>query len=113
MSLQRRRGKPIVFYWPTEVVDRRGNKVKRPLGESVVRRAVRSFERSNRAELPGQQGIEQYNMIVDLHTTAPLWTVAFWDDAWWDVAAPPAKRDGRRVDHLTVTIRRRPDRPDV
>ena len=110
-SLQRRRGLKAQFFWPTQTTDRRGNKVLDPLGDSIEARVSESFDRANRAEVPGQQSVEQIDVIAPVHITAPLWSVVKYRGEWWDVTSAPARRNGRRVKHLTVNLRHRPDRP--
>ena len=108
-SMQRRRGEEITLYAPKEVTDRRGNRVLIPQGEAVTIRCAETFDRSNRAEVPGQQSVEQISVILSRDVDAQLWTVAYFRDAWWDVSAPPAQRRGNRhTRHQTAILRRRP-----
>lgn len=111
MTLQRRRGRSVVFHTVQEAVDRRGNAVQAPTGPSVTLRAWVVPERGSRAELPGQQQVK----IIKLGTTddvagISLWSRAEWDGHWWDVVVPPESHYGsRHVRHWTITLRWRPD----
>lgn len=108
-SMQRRRGEDITLYRPTEQTDRRGNRTLIPNGESVTVRCAESFDRSNRAEVPGQQKVEQISVILPQDVDAQLWTVALFRGEYWDVSAPPARRRGsRHVRHQTALLRIRP-----
>lgn len=108
-SMQRRRGEKVTLYRPTEVRDRRGNRVLTPLRDSTTVRCSESFDRSNRAEVPGQQQVDQISIRIPWNVDAQLWTAAHFRGEWWDVAAPPARRRGNRhTSHQTVILRRRP-----
>ena len=113
MSWQRKRnGRKVTFYWPTTVTDNRGNKVPSTLGDNVEVTFAESHDRSNRAEVPGFQSIEVIKILVPAGTRgAEMWSKAQIGDDWYDVSAPPAYRHGtRQVRHLSVMLRKRPDR---
>lgn len=120
-NYQRRRGQVALIFRSKEITDRRGNKTR--TWDSEVRPAthvngknpheVRVSEtpsRSGKAELPGQQDINVISIRipsdlpdVDRHSRVE------WDGKTWDVAAPPAERNGtKHVRHWTLDLRQRP-----
>lgn len=115
MSWQRRNSARWArVYTARMVADNRGNETRRAFTDEFVRaRAVESFDRSNRAELPGEQGVSLVKILVDADIDVDLGSrVVFEDDgSVWDVYAPPAYRHGatRNVRHQSLTLRARPD----
>ncbi len=112
MTAQRKRGRPIRFWQMRETVDRRGNKVLRADPDSVIEATAWGIpQRSSVAEMPGQQQIN----VIRVGTKAHLegvgsWSIAEWDGAVWDVAAPPAYHHGagRHVRHWSIDLREKP-----
>lgn len=111
MSMQRRRGREVEFFGTVERTSRRGDTVKVPSDAAAwVTRCSESAERSSRAELPGQQGIDVITIRVSAARDVALFDRARYRNLWWDVVAPPSVRNGsRHVQHQTVLLRRRPD----
>lgn len=111
MSVQRKRhGKTIRAYREVLTEDRRGNKVRRPDTEPQELKAVAIPQRSSRAEVPGQRGIEVYRLLVDPHMEGvTLWSYVEFDGRAWDIVTPPALRDGgvRRTRHWMMDVRAR------
>jgi hypothetical protein len=68
-------------------------------------------QRSARAEVPGQQGIN----VIRIGVNADLEDVDLWSQVEimgkvWDVAAPPAYHHGtRHTRHWSIDLRERPD----
>ena len=76
-------------------------------------------DRSQRAEVKGQQEIKVYTMGMDdvpkLHTDETgLWTFVKWGGKMWDIIAPPLYHHGasRHTRHWTISIRERPTQKD-
>lgn len=117
-SHQRKRGRWIKF-WPQEVTyDRRGNRILAvDLTKEPTRvRCVLQTDRTNRAEIPGQQDVDVVNCIVPANIPGMgMWARAQLEDngRWLDVNAPPFYRHGtRHVRHWTIPLRYRPDEGD-
>jgi len=110
MTYQRRRGQPILLYRSKVEVDNRGNEIAIvDLDEPYVTRAWIYPQRSSRAELPGQQDIHVIRIGVPPLPGVDSWSRAYFQDVWWDVVIPPARRNGmRRTRHWTIDLRRRP-----
>lgn len=113
MTYQRRHG-PVVEVWPQkEIYDRRGNRqlVVDMTAEPQRVRCAMIPDRSLKAEVPGQQVINVFSMIVDPSVKdIGVWARVRWNGEFWDIAGPPALHTGsRQTRHFTVPIRRRPD----
>lgn len=110
-SVQRRRGQIAEVYAVKVVEDRRGNDVTVvDMDSKTVLRAAFIPDRSARAELPGQQQINVYKMILD-HTIPgqELWSRVYWNGSWWDIVTPPGYHHGtKHVRHNSLSIRQRP-----
>lgn len=114
MSYQRRRrGQEIGVYKKRTVRDARGN-VTITVNMDVPpipERAAIVPDRGSRAELPGQQQIDVYRVLVDMDVPdLHSWARITWAGDDWDVIAPPEIRTGvrRHTRHQTILIRRRP-----
>ena len=117
MSLQRKRGQTAKVYKTKVVTDNRGNetKVVDMLNPYTVRAAFIP-DRSAKAEVPGQQKINVYTMLIrhDLEDIE-LWSRVEWvgpanAGPFWDIVTPPAYHQGsRHTRHWTLAIRERPD----
>lgn len=113
MTVQRRRGQ-VVKVWKTETLtDRRGNTVQASEGVDsppVLVRAAFIPQRSSRAEVPGQQSINIYRMIIDADLEGVgLWSRIEWRGAIWDPITPPEYHQGtRQTRHWSIDIRERP-----
>lgn len=99
--------------WPTTVTkDSRGNTVKTPdESRAYAVRAQFLPDRSSKAEVPGQQQINVYRMLLDAQPPdIDLWSRVDWRNRLWDVVTPPAERRGaaRATRHWTLSIRERP-----
>lgn len=111
MSVQRRRGVGVTIYPSVTTTDARQNTTVRPLGEPIEIKAWVSADRSARAEVPGQQWINVYQLgtASDL-AGVDMWSRVQWDGMWWDIVSPPAHHRGTRLTrHWTFIIRQRPD----
>lgn len=119
MTIQRRRtGQDIKAFGRVLQQDRRGNTqyvvdMNNPLWEG---RAWIVADRSQRAEVSGQQEITVYTMgIRDLPEfndgSLGLWSKIEWDGKLWDIIQPPMYRLGvkRHTRHWTISIRKRPE----
>lgn len=111
-TLQRRRGLPAFLYKSKTITDSRGNEVKM-VDESAPPYEIRVWaipQRSQRAELPGQQDID----IVRFGTEAELHDVDSWSQIQYnghryDVVVPPAYHHGtRETRHWSIDCRKRP-----
>ncbi|WP_263729965.1 hypothetical protein [Cellulomonas sp. SG140] len=112
MSLQRRRGQKAIVYALAKITDNRGNVVlKVDETRPIEVRAAFIPQRSSKAEVPGQQTIDVYRMLVDPNIPdVYVWNRVLWNGREWDVVAPPAIRYGtRRTRHQSVDIRERPN----
>lgn len=110
-SHQRARGQEAIVYPSKVITDSRDNEV-RTVDMSRPYRVTAVFipQRSQRAELPGQQDIDIMRMLVD-HDLPGVdsWSRVYWDGSMWDVVVPPAYRHGtRHTRHYSVDLRRRP-----
>lgn len=110
-SLQRRRGQWALVYRTKVITDSRGNKVE--IVDMANPHRVRAAfipQRSQRAELPGQQDIDIVRMLVDYRLTdVDSWSRVQWDGSMWDVVMPPAMHYGTRHSrHYSMDLRRRP-----
>ena len=111
MSLQRRRGQTATVYSTKVVEDKRGNKhITVDMTKPQTVRAAFIPDRSARAEVPGQQQINVFRMIVRADIEGVnLWSRVKWNGSEWDIVAPPAYHHGsRQVRHWSLTIRERP-----
>jgi hypothetical protein len=93
-------------------IDNRGHSVRTPDADGP-HEVVAAFipQRSARAEVPGQQQINVYRMIVDANLTdVDLWSRVEWDGKTWDIVSPPAYHHGitRHTRHWSIDIRQRP-----
>lgn len=118
MTIQRRRtGQDIEVYGRVLHEDRRGNVQYIPSETPVfIGRAWVIPDRSQRAEVPGQQEIVVMRLgIQDLPElssgTTGLWTYVIWKGDIWDITQPPLYRHGvkRHTRHWSVSIRQRPE----
>lgn len=114
MSRQRRRDHGTVEVWHRKIVlDRRGNRIivadtdKPP----IVARAAIVPDRSTRAEVPGQQTVEVYRILVDPDVRdVQLWGLIRWQGRYYDIANPAVLHLGtRRTRHWTAYMRNRPE----
>lgn len=112
MSYQRKRSGVDVKIWRTQLTeDRRGNQTIAPFPDDpLLERVAVIPDRSSRAEVPGQQSISVYKILVDPDIDVSLWARVEWADELWDVIAPPEYHHGtkRHTRHWTIGIRRRP-----
>lgn len=104
----------LALIYPVEsMTDRRGNQSFQVTKGSIPKpiRVVQSADRSARAEVPGQMDIDVVTLITGSNLKGVnLFSRVFWNDDWWDLVAPPARRYGTRfTKHWTLTCRRRPD----
>ena len=110
-STQRRRGQVAEVYQTKVVTDRRGNEVTvvDDLSKTVIKAAFIP-DRSARAELPGQQQIDVYRMILSHEVPGQeLWSRVYWRGVWWDIVTPPGYHHGtKHVRHNSLSIRQRP-----
>lgn len=98
--------------WRTRpTADRRGNVVLAATDDGPYEvKAVFLPERSAKAEVPGQQQINVYTMIVqpDLDDVT-LWSRVRWRGELWDIVTPPEHHGGtRQTKHISLQIRQRP-----
>lgn len=111
MSYQRRRGQTVLVYLLTMITDQRGNDVLVPdLENPVTITAAAIPQRSQRAEVPGQQQIDVVRLIIPANIgDVGLWGRVLYQGDYWDIVAPPAYHHGtRKTRHTSVDIRRRP-----
>jgi hypothetical protein len=108
---QRKHGQPAIIHPYKTVTDSRGHEVRVvDLDVSIPVVAVFIPQRSQKAELAGQQQIQVVRMIVrhDI-PNFELWAQVEWAGAFWDVAAPPAYHHGtRHTRHISADLRLRP-----
>lgn len=121
-AYQVRRGTQALFYPYVVQTDSRGNKHRVPdFSRPLEFRGKVSAERSQRAEVPGQQEVNnvQFMTSEDFTRVAQHYNpgeVGVWCEVemWglvWDISAPPARHPGpRNVTHWTLALRERPDR---
>lgn len=110
MTVQRRRRGILLDIWPQKtVVNRRGETVVVPDPDRARQvRAWISPDRSSRAEVPGQVGIEAIEVGIAASEDVGLWSRIVWDGREWDLVSPPAYHHGtRRTRHQTLTLRAR------
>lgn len=110
-TVQRRRGLPAVIYKSKVVTDSRGNEVRMVDEANPYHVTVWAIpQRSQRAEVPGQQDID----VVRFGTDADLVGVDSWSQIEYrgeryDVVIPPAYHHGtRHVRHWSIDCRKRP-----
>jgi len=113
VSLQRRRGIPIVFYPRVLTETARGdNQFAVDMDSPVTTRGWVSADRSTKAEVPGQQEVDVVKIGVPVGLEDQglgIGARVYMLGEYWDVVQPPAYRHGtRHVRHLSVTLRRRP-----
>lgn len=113
MSVQRRHGQLVKIYRQVLKTDRRGSPqyttdLETPPYE--VRAAIIP-QRSSKSEVPGQQEILVYRLIITSELTdVGLWSRVEWNDRLWDLVTPPAYHHGTRATrHWSIDIRERPD----
>ena len=111
MSIQRDRGEAARIYQVATAEDSRGNSVEAVVDEFIEVRGAFSPDRSDRAEIPGQQQVRVFTMITSADlTNVSLWSIVKWRDLWWDIVSPPAWHIGdRHTRHWSLSIRQRPD----
>ena len=111
-SHQRRRRGQAAKVWTTgAALDRRGNDVIAATDVAPFDvRAVFLPARSAKAEVPGQQQINVYTMIVEPGLEGvELWSRVQWNGAFWDVVTPPQHHEWTRQTKLiSLEIRQRP-----
>lgn len=112
MSVQRRHGQ-LVKIWPQKLTtDRRGSPQYAVdlTADPVETRAAIIPQRSSKSEVPGQQEILVYRLIITSELeNVGLWSRIEWDARHWDVVSPPAYHHGTRATrHWSVDIRERP-----
>lgn len=110
-TYQRRHGLPAKV-WKVEIQkDNRGNdhEVAVPDNPHEVRAWIYP-QRSARAEVPGQQGINVIRIGVDADLEGVnLWSKVEILDRIWDVVTPPAYHHGsRHTRHWSLDLRERP-----
>lgn len=103
---------PITVFPRTQQANRRGEEQWFPNWDAPVKtRMGITVDRTSRAEVRGNVEIEVYQIRIpaSIQGVGPGATI-LWDDAEWDVVAPPMVRPTRThsVRHQTVQIRRRP-----
>ena len=111
-SHQRARGQEAIVYPSKVIVDDRGNKVEVvDMDSPIPVTAAFIPQRSQRAELPGQQDIDITTMIVDAELPGvDSWARVHWRGSMWDAVVPPAYHHGtRHTRHVSIALRRRPD----
>lgn len=111
MSVQRRRGVPVVLYRSKVIQDARGNDVVTvDLENPHLTTAAAIPQRSSKAEVPGQQMIDVVRLIVkDDLDGVTLWSRVEYRGQEWDLVTPPAYHHGtRQTRHWSIDIRRRP-----
>ena len=110
-TLIRRRGERVKIYRAKPFTDLRGDVTYAPTDEYHEVRGALIADRSARAEVPGQMHIDVVKLITnDNLEGVNIWSRVEWDDRWWDVVAPPAKRVGHpRLRHWTIMLRARVD----
>lgn len=95
-----------------ETEDRRGNKNLAADLTAEPYHVTAAFipQRSARAEVPGQQQINVYTMIVSADLAdVGLWSIVRWRGELWDVVTPAAYHHGtRHTRHYSLDIRQRP-----
>lgn len=111
MSLQRRRGQKATVYPEVRIKNARDETVIVPDMENGIEvRAAFIPQRSTKAEVPGQVGIDVTRMILrhDLPNVG-LFSQVRWRGRLWDVASPPSYHHGTPlVRHYSMDIRARP-----
>lgn len=111
-NFQRRHGVPARV-WRTKVVtDSRNNEQSVLDMENPHEVTVWIFpQRSARAEVPGQLGINVLRIGVDANLEGVnLWSRVELLGSLWDVVTPPAYHHGtRHTRHWSIDIRERPD----
>lgn len=112
-SRRRRCGQPFLVYRSKTVIDRRGDRVRTVDMDSRPYEVTGVFapQRSSRAEVPGQQQINVYHVVLDAELPdVDLFSRVHWRDAWWDVVTPPGYHHGTRATrHWSMDIRQRPE----
>lgn len=111
MSVQRRRGQPVVLYRSKVIQDSRGNDVVTVDREDPhLTTAAAIPQRSSKAEVPGQQMIDVVRLIVkDELDGVTLWSRVEYRGEEWDLVTPPSYHHGtRQTRHWSIDIRRRP-----
>jgi hypothetical protein len=109
---QRRHGQPVRVWKVVQQTDDRGNvhDVATPDDAHEIKAWVFA-QRSARAEVPGQLGIN----VIRIGVSADLEGVDLWskveiDGKLWDVAAPPVYHQGtRHTRHWSLDLRERPN----
>jgi hypothetical protein len=110
VSLQRKRGQTALVYPTKKVTNNRGTEVLvTDMDNPTTVRAAFVPSRSARAEVPGQQEIDVFTMLVRSDLTGlTLWSTVEWNGSLWDIVTPPAYHHGERnTRHWSIDIRRR------
>lgn len=111
MNHQRKRGLPARVWKAKEVTDNRNNKVSVVDEENPHDVTVWIFpQRSARAEVPGQLGINVVRIGVEANLEGVnLWSRVELMGAVWDVVTPPSYHHGtRHTRHWSIDLRERP-----
>jgi hypothetical protein len=109
--MQRRRGIPATVWKSSYHTDNRGNEILVADADGPYQvRCAMIPQRSSKAEVPGQQQINIYRMIVDANLEdVTLWSRIEVFGTQWDVVTPPAYHHGdRKTRHWSIDIRERP-----
>ena len=110
-TYQRRHGLPARVWRVEEQVDDRGNKHEVPVPDDAHPVKAWIFaQRSARAEVPGQLGINVIRIGVDADLEGvDLWSRVEILGKVWDVVTPPSYHHGtRHTRHWSVDLRERP-----
>lgn len=113
MSFQRRFNTEPVEAWPRIVTaDRRGNRIISVDMNATPRKIEAAVvpERATRGEIPGQQTVQVYRLLVDPSVKdVDTWGRVRWRGIEWDIADPAVLHPGtRHTRHWTVYMQRRP-----
>jgi hypothetical protein len=102
----------ITIWKSADVVDNRGHTVR--VADSDGPYEVKAMvypQRSSRAEMPGQQSIEVYRILIPPdYADVDLWSKVIYQGKDYDLVSPPVYHHGatRHNRHWTIDIRLRP-----
>lgn len=117
MSVQRRRGQTVRVWPQISKADRRGSQQLETNwdAEPYEVRAAIIPQRSSKSEVPGQQEILIYRLIVTSEMKdVGLWSTVEWNGRLWDLVTPPGYHHGTRATrHWSIDIRERPTTREV
>lgn len=111
-TYQRKRGLPARVWTVEQTTDNRGNKHEVATETDAITVKVWVFaQRSARAEVPGQLGINVIRIGVDADLEGvDLWSRVEVMGKVWDVVTPPAYHHGtRHTRHWSLDLRERPN----